>query len=146
MVLVRRCARGLGLVACLVEVMISNYTINSMFKTMDTVNILPFDDYAVFYATSYVPAFALLVLAVFTCVAILRYKLCDIDVLINRTFVFGALSACVVGIYVLAVVARSPLPGAGQPRRFSDSYRSGCRPLPSSSSPYGAGCSAASIA
>jgi signal transduction histidine kinase len=100
----------------LVEVMISNYTINSMFETMDimdtwkdTVSILSFTDYDVFYGTSYVPALALLILAVFTCVAILRYRLYDIDLLINRTLVYGALSAGVVGIYVLTVVGLGAL-------------------------------------
>jgi hypothetical protein len=37
-------------------------------------------------------------------VAVLRYRLYEIDLLINRTLVYGALSASVIGTYVLAVV------------------------------------------
>jgi signal transduction histidine kinase len=42
-------------------------------------------------------------------IAILRERLWEIDILINRTLVFGTLTACVIGIYVLVIGSLSLL-------------------------------------
>ena len=46
---------------------------------------------------------ALLLIPLSVGIAVLRYRLFDIDIIINRTLVYGALTVSVVGIYVLVV-------------------------------------------
>ena len=64
---------------------------------------------AVDEANNLVAPFMLVFLPLLTRLAILRYRLYDIDRLINRTLVYGALSACVIGLYVLVVGALGAL-------------------------------------
>ncbi len=54
-------------------------------------------------ALDVIGAFLLLLIPLSFGFAMLRYRLWDIDILINRTLVYGTLSACVIGLYVLIV-------------------------------------------
>ncbi len=95
---------------CLTPVLLINYCqpdsfpVNFLFNPTDRAFCEPTDvPWQLYNAVIYVAVAALLVLPVFTYIAILRYRLYDIDLIINRTFVYGALTACVVALYVLVV-------------------------------------------
>jgi hypothetical protein len=63
--------------------------------------ILSWDNYEDFRSVGVV---ALLAAPVFTYIAILRYNLYDIDILINRTLVYGSLTATLVALYFVGIV------------------------------------------
>ena len=52
---------------------------------------------------AYLSALGSLLFPIAFAIAIMRYRLWDIDAIINRTLVYGALTASVVGIYILVV-------------------------------------------
>jgi signal transduction histidine kinase/lipoprotein signal peptidase len=54
-------------------------------------------------ASSITYGFAFMLVPIAIGIAVLRYRLWDIDPIINRTLVYGALTASVIGIYVLVV-------------------------------------------
>ena len=83
----------------LFDAIVSNYTTDFMFHA-----IYPVYAWNLLLPANYLFVLSALAVPICTYIAILRYNLYDIDVVINRTLVYGALTACVVGIYVLAVV------------------------------------------
>jgi hypothetical protein len=63
-----------------------------------------FPSWEAFSGVQFVAVFALLSTPVFTYIAILKYRLYDIDVVINRTLVYGSLSAILVALYFGGIV------------------------------------------
>ena len=88
-----------GLSAVILEKVVFQFTTDLLSSTV-SMPLPPIPFYMDVYNAALI---ALLVLPLFTYIAILRHGLYDIDRLINRTLVYGALTACIAGIYVLMV-------------------------------------------
>ena len=92
--------------------LIGNFTYDFLLRT---VWLLP--SWQVTSTVQFVAVFSLLSTPVFTYIAILKYRLYDIDVVINRTLVYGALTATLVLVYVGSVAGLqrllSPVVGEG---------------------------------
>jgi hypothetical protein len=95
---------AVSLSVIILDLIVANFTTDFWFRT---VHLLP--SWEVFRAFLYGFVFALLLVPVFTYIAILRYHLYDIDVVINRTLVYGSLTAILVGIYFGGVTATQTL-------------------------------------
>jgi signal transduction histidine kinase len=88
-----------GLSAVTLERIVFRFTTDLLFNTIRVPSPWLSFSMDVYYAS----LIALLVLPLFTYIAILRHGLYDIDRLVNRTLVYGALTASIAGIYVLMV-------------------------------------------
>jgi hypothetical protein len=63
-----------------------------------------FPSWEAFKAVQVVAVFSLLFVPIFTYIAILKYRLYDIDLIINRTLVYGSLTATLVALYFGGIV------------------------------------------
>jgi hypothetical protein len=81
------------------DTIVANFTTDFMFHPVYILYEL-----GLIVSIVYVEVLALLVLPVCTYIAILRYNLYDIDVVINRTLVYGSLTAMLVSLYLVGIV------------------------------------------
>src|SRR5215203_1239817 len=88
-----------GLSAIILAFIVFRFTADLLFSTIR----VPSPWLTFFSDVYYISLVALLLLPLFTYIAISRHGLYDIGRLINRTLVYSALTACIAGIYALAV-------------------------------------------
>jgi hypothetical protein len=88
-----------GLSVVLLQNMVYNLTSELLYG--NTVELLPWE---VWNYILYVALFALFIVPVLTYIAILKYRLYDIDIIINRALVYGSLTAMLVALYIGGIV------------------------------------------
>jgi hypothetical protein len=90
-------------VVCLSVVLLQDmlYNLTTELLSGSTVELLP---WAVWNYILYVAMFALLIVPVFTYIAILKYRLYEIDIIINRALVYGSLTAMLLALYFGGIV------------------------------------------
>ena len=87
-------AFSLAIVGLVLLIIIGNFLISPLALKSWVLNVL---------VEQTVSQILLLLIPISIAISILRYHLWDIDILINRTLVYGTLTASIVGIYVLVV-------------------------------------------
>jgi len=95
-----------GMVVALLGFLLLGYVIPAMlrlFIPIQQVSLLP---YTILITTIYL---VLLLIPLSLALAILRYRLWDVDVLINKTLVYSLLTGTLVGVYALCIIALQAL-------------------------------------
>jgi hypothetical protein len=88
------------------ELLIVNlrYDFGLMFDFLFNNGTSIFPSWQAFKTVQVVAVFSLLFTPIFTYIAILRYRLYEIDIIINRTLVYGSLTATLVALYFGVIV------------------------------------------
>jgi hypothetical protein len=93
----------ISLSPALLDAMLLHFSSNFLlFNTAYNYNVIVSWDFLTY--SIYVAVFAALIVPVFTYIAILKYRLYNIDILINRTLVYGSLTATLIALYFGGIV------------------------------------------